>query len=88
MMKEGCSEDNTNISINSAADARKLIGKRVFWDDISVRYVFLRQGIVDDVSGKNICIDGNWETRSSLKNLRNYENGGEWARVTRVKSQR
>lgn len=59
--------------ITSVKQAREHIGKMVFWDDVSSRYIFMRCGVVDEVSGKNICIDGNWLWRTSLKNLRNYQ---------------
>ena len=51
-----------------------MIGKQVWWDDRSPRYVFLRTGYVDEVDGRNICIDGNWVWRADLTNLRDTEN--------------
>lgn len=56
--------------IKSAADARAAIGKVVQWDDISPRYIFERSGIVEEVRGRNIVIDGDWLWRANLKNLR------------------
>lgn len=70
----------SEIYIKSAADARACIGQKLYWDDVSARYVFLRCGIVTEVSGRNLMINDEWQNRSSLRNLRNFENGGEWKR--------
>lgn len=67
-----------DIYIQTTAQARKLIGQRVYWDDVSNRYVFLRSGIVEEVCGYQICIDGNWHMRKNLTALRNFEKGGNW----------
>lgn len=70
----------SEIYIKSALDARSCIGQRVYWDDVSSRYVFLRCGLLSEVQGRNLMINEEWQSRSSLKNLRNFENGGEWKR--------
>ena len=70
----------SEMYIRTAADAKSCIGKRVYWDDVSSRYVFLRSGIVESVKGWHVEIDGDHRHRSNLKNLRNFENGGEWKR--------
>ncbi|WP_439125966.1 MAG: hypothetical protein ACNJA3_29090 (plasmid) [Pseudomonas rhizophila] len=62
--------------IQSAKQARAAIGKQVWWDDHSTRYVMLRTGIVDEVDGGNICIEGNWLWRNDLKSLRDTAIGG------------
>ena len=61
------------IYIKNVKDARNNIGKKVYWNDVGSRYIFLRSGIIEEVSGKNILIDGNWLWRSNLKCLRNFK---------------
>lgn len=57
-----------------AAEARKLIGKQVEWDDIlDPNYpegTVVRTGWCTAVKGKNIEIDGGWKWLPNLKNLR------------------
>lgn len=46
-----------------SSEARALIGKEVLWDLREPRHRSLfgpRYGVVEDVSGKNICISGDW----------------------------
>lgn len=62
--------------IRLVTDARACIGKKVYWDDPSSRYVMLRQGFLTEVKGKNLLIDGDWKWRTHLRNLRNFEHGG------------
>lgn len=69
-----------NTYIKSAPVARKLIGQKVYWDDPGPRYIFLRDGILEDVQGLHVCINGDWKERRYLKNLRTYPMGGDWAR--------
>ena len=64
------------MNISSAKQARAHIGKRVWWDDHSSRYVFLRSGILNSAEGRRVEIDGNWLSRSSLRALRTTEQGG------------
>lgn len=64
------------IYIKKVSDARACIGSQVWWDDYSSRYVCLRTGIIDEVQGGNINIEGNWMWRNDLRNLRNFEKGG------------
>lgn len=59
--------------IHNAKDAKASIGKRVYWDDISVRYHFIREGILQDIKGKNLLIGGSWCWRSDLRGLRNFK---------------
>jgi len=48
------------------SDVRKLIGKRIKYlrthdiDRSGRGYIFPRYGTVEEVHGKNICIDGDW----------------------------
>lgn len=57
-----------------AAEARKLIGKQVEWDDILDAFrmtgTVVRSGYCTDVRGKNIMIDGDWKWLPKLLNLR------------------
>jgi len=71
--------------ITSVGDARACKGQRVYWDDVGTRYIFLRDGILEDAEGANVLIDGDWKHRSSLKNLRNFEMGGAWKRNKEAK---
>lgn len=66
---------NTTPLILNTAHAKAAIGKTVYWDDDSVRYRFLRSGVLQEVGkgGKNILIDGDWKWRPYLKNLRTTE---------------
>jgi len=73
-------EEVSHPYIKTVADAKTCIGKRVYWDDVSSRYVFLRSGIIESVKGWHVEIDGDHRHRCNLKNLRNFENGGEWKR--------
>tara|TARA_R110000765_G_scaffold244631_11_gene346893 strand:+ start:1833 stop:2057 length:225 start_codon:yes stop_codon:yes gene_type:complete len=65
-----------NMYITSNKEAKNCIGQQVWWDDHSSRYVMLRTGFLDGVSGGNIDIEGNWLWRNNLKDLRNFEKGG------------
>lgn len=62
--------------IKTARDARACIGQRVYWDDHSARYVFLRSGVLTAAEGKSVEIDGDWKLRPNLVALRNFEHGG------------
>ena len=53
-----------------AAEARTLIGKRVAWDEISPRYHFERSGILEEVDGRNVKIDGDYKWLPYLTNFR------------------
>jgi hypothetical protein len=61
------------MKITNAKEARERIGKRVEWDDGGSVYTFFRSGILQDVSGRNLLIDGDWKWRSDLKCLRDCE---------------
>lgn len=56
--------------ITNAKEARAAIGKIVEWEEHSSRYIVYRCGIVDEVSGRNICIEGSWQWMADLKNLK------------------
>lgn len=66
--------------IRTTAEARAAIGQTVYWDDVSPRYVFLRQGVVQEVHAHNVMIDGDWKWLPNLKrnHLRTEEVGGAW----------
>jgi hypothetical protein len=55
--------------ITTAKELRKLIGSMVYWEDRGSRYDVQRCGIVEDVSGKNVLIDGDWKWRPDLRML-------------------
>ena len=63
-----------------ASQLKEYIGKTVYWDDVSSKYVFLRQGIVEEVLGHNVLISGEWYWFYKMKNwkIRNFKNGGSW----------
>ena len=67
--------------ITTVSRAKANIGRRVYWDDTSNRYCFLRQGIIEEVSGHNILINNDWLSRGSLRHLRNFEDGGDWGKL-------
>lgn len=62
--------------IQTAKDARSRIGEKVWWDDHSSRYVFLKCGIINGVEGRHVLIDHNWYTVGNLRELRTTESGG------------
>lgn len=53
-----------------ASELRKLIGQRVAWDDIGTRWHFVRVGVLEGVSGRNVIVNGDWKWAPGLKNLR------------------
>jgi hypothetical protein len=64
------------MKITNIKEARAAIGSRVYWDDISIRYKILRSGILQEVEGKNMQIDGDWKWRTYLTNFRTTETIG------------
>ena len=68
----------SNFYIKTVADAKKCIGERIYWDDVSSRHVFLRSGILERAIGYNLVIDGDYKYRPDMPGLRNFENGGAW----------
>ena len=70
----------TDEYIKTNKQCKAHIGKRLYWDDVSARYIFLRSGIVEEVFGRHMNCGGNIYSIRDLKNLRNFENGGAWAR--------
>ena len=71
----------SELYITSAPVARKCLGAIVYWDDVGSRSVFLRSGKLEDYKNRNVMIDGNWMYLSHLKSLRNFEDGGLWAKL-------
>lgn len=66
------------MRIKTAKEARAMIGKQVWWDDISARYVFLRTGIVTGQYGRNIEIDHSYYWMADLAHLRDTAAGGNF----------
>ena len=64
--------------IKFASVARDNVGEKVYWDEVSSRYVYLRSGILTDVIGRNVAVDGNYKLMNDRLNFRNFEMGGEW----------
>jgi hypothetical protein len=60
------------MRITTAAEAKKHIRQRLYWDDISPRYNFLRSGILTDVFKTNLEFDEDQDFKSitSFTNLR------------------
>lgn len=56
--------------ITNAKEARAAIGKVVAWEEHSSRYIFERVGVIEDVKGRNLCIEGDWRWMADLKNLK------------------
>lgn len=72
----------TDVYFKKSSELKKYVGKKVYWDDVSSRYVFLRSGIVEEVWGHNVLISGSWYWFFKLRDwdVRNFENGGSWKR--------
>ncbi|AWH15371.1 hypothetical protein [Aeromonas phage 14AhydR10PP] len=65
--------------ITTAADAKAFVGKKLFWDEISIRYTFLRCGILEEVYRGRLLFDGgNHLPVSNFRNLRTFKDGGEF----------
>lgn len=65
------------IYIRTKTDAMKCIGKMVYWDDPGSRWIFLRQGILEEYQNRQVFIDGGWHSIRSLTGLRNFK-GKRW----------
>lgn len=52
--------------INSIKEAKKLVGKKLYWDDSSRSINFLREGVLDEIFNNQISFD-NSEDYQSLK---------------------
>jgi len=61
-----------HVQIKNKADVMKCMGKQVYWDDIGSRWIFLRTGILEEYTRRQVCIDGNWYMMNRLSGLRNY----------------
>lgn len=61
--------------IHTAKDARLALGQVVYWDERgSRRYKgAVRSGVLTEVLGRNLCINGDWKWRTDLTNLRTTE---------------
>ncbi|AWH14571.1 hypothetical protein [Aeromonas phage 13AhydR10PP] len=69
----------TERYIATAMEAKQFIGKKLFWDEASVRYVFLRCGILEEVYRGRLLFDGgNHLPVSHFKNLRTFKGGGHF----------
>lgn len=69
------------IYIKTVADARKCIGQKLYWDDVGSRYIFLRNGILEEVFRGNVRLDcGDYKRIKDLPGLRNFPMGGAWKR--------
>ena len=69
------------IYIKTTADAKKVIGQKLYWDDVSPRYIFLRDGVAEEVWKGHIRFgDGDYKRIRDLPNLRNFALGGQWKR--------
>ena len=47
----------------NSSEARQLVGEKIMWDKVDPRHQSLfgpHYGIVEEVSGKNILISGDW----------------------------
>ena len=70
----------TDAYIKTASVARNHVGEKVYWDDVSARYIFLRSGILTGVFGRQVEVDGDYKPMKDMTNLRNFEMGGAWLR--------
>jgi hypothetical protein len=56
----------------NSSEARRLIGKEILWDVAIERHRSIlgpSRGIVEDVSGKNILISGDWRWLPDIRNV-------------------
>lgn len=58
------------MKLKTLKAVRAYINKTVYWDDDSGRYSITRMGILEDVKGRNLLINGDWKWRPDLTNLR------------------
>lgn len=67
-------------AVRTTAQARAHMGRRLYWDEVSSRYVFLRSGVVTDVTNGWVEFDGSQDPKRirGIPGLRNYELGGAW----------
>lgn len=54
------------------AELRKWIGKRIEWDEKpdSAGWYRTRNGILDDVKGRNVMVNDNWQWLPDMRKLR------------------
>jgi len=65
--------DDEREYITTAKQAKKYIGKMVYWTDFYSYHYYNRRGILEEVRGRNYLIDGDWKYKTDLKNFRNFE---------------
>lgn len=51
-------------------EAKQFIGKVVEWDVENRVSIITRRGTVEEIKGKNICIDGDWKWLPDIKDIR------------------
>ena len=60
--------------IKTAADIKENIGRVVYWDDIGLKYNFLRSGVLHSYTNGIAVIDSNEMTLSEVKSLTKLRN--------------
>lgn len=83
---------SSEVYIQTAAQAKKHIGKTLYWDDIDRSgrgYVFLRSGELEEVYRNRLLFsNGNHEPISRFDNLRTFPNGGSYGRAIKEREER
>ncbi len=63
------------MRITSIKEAKKHIGKRLYWDDNCKSISFLRSGILDEIIRNQLCFNGSqdYQSLNLYSNLRTTE---------------
>lgn len=63
------------MKVTTITEAKKFIGRKLFWDDVSNRYIITRSGILTDIYRKHLEFDDqqDYKVLSDFKNLRDIE---------------
>ena len=58
------------MRVDNLAQAKAMIGQRLYWDEFGNRYVFIRSGILTEVFRRQLMFDESFD----YKPLRDYRN--------------
>jgi len=67
------------MKIKTAREAKEFIGERLYWEDVSPRYIFQRSGILTDVYRGKLDFDERFDYQgiNSFSNLRTTQENGQ-----------
>lgn len=60
------------VDLKTSKQRRALIGKLIEWNDAG--WISKSSGIIEDVCGKNILVNGDWKISSSMINVKDASN--------------